>query len=125
MAIIKGFTSLEQSKKLAEILPLESADMYYDVDSYGIQTTPEVLMTSVVRKKDIPCWSLAALINILPDTITDEDGTVFSLNIKKNFIEYYNPSMGALYATYHSIMTEDLVDACYEMIIKLYEQNIL
>ena len=122
---MKPYTDLNQSKKLAEILPLESADMYYDVDSYGVQTTPEVLMTSVVRKKDIPCWSLAALINILPDTITDEDGTIFGLNIKKNFIEYYNPSMGALYATYHSIIAEDLVDACAEMIIKLYEQNIL
>ena len=122
---MKPYTDLNQSKKLAEILPLESADMYYDVDSYGVQTTPEVLMTSVVRKKDIPCWSLAALINILPDTITDEDGTIFGLNIKKNFIEYYNPSMGALYATYHSIIAEDLVDACYEMIIKLNGLNLL
>ena len=26
----KSFTSLKQSKKLAEILPLESADMYYE-----------------------------------------------------------------------------------------------
>ncbi len=26
----KSFTSLEQSKVLAEILPLESADMYYE-----------------------------------------------------------------------------------------------
>ena len=25
----KSFTSLEQSKKLAEILPIESADLYY------------------------------------------------------------------------------------------------
>lgn len=47
-------------------MPLESADMYYDIDSYGIQTTPEVLITSVVRKKDIPCWSLAALLGVLP-----------------------------------------------------------
>ena len=122
---MKPYTDLNQSKKPAEILPLESADMYYDVDSYGVQTTPEVLMTSVVRKKDIPCWSLSALINILPDTITDEDGTIFGLNIKKNFIEYYNPSMGALYATYHSIIAEDLVDACYEMIIKLNGLNLL
>ena len=26
---MKGYTDLEQSKKLAEILPLESADMWY------------------------------------------------------------------------------------------------
>jgi hypothetical protein len=29
MVIIKSYTSLEQSRKLAEILPLESADMDY------------------------------------------------------------------------------------------------
>lgn len=29
MATIKAYTDLEQSKKLAEILPVESADMYY------------------------------------------------------------------------------------------------
>lgn len=30
MATIKSYTDLEQSKKLAEILPLESADMHYN-----------------------------------------------------------------------------------------------
>lgn len=29
MATIKGYSTLEQSHKLAEILPLESADMWY------------------------------------------------------------------------------------------------
>ena len=29
MAAIKSYTDLEQSRKLAEILPLESADMFY------------------------------------------------------------------------------------------------
>ena len=29
MATIKAYTDLEQSKKLAEILPLETADMFY------------------------------------------------------------------------------------------------
>ena len=30
MAALKSYTDIEQSKKLAEILPLESADMFYD-----------------------------------------------------------------------------------------------
>lgn len=29
MATIKSYTDIEQSKKLAQILPLKSADMYY------------------------------------------------------------------------------------------------
>ena len=31
---MKIATDLEQSKKLAEFLPIESADMYYDVNDY-------------------------------------------------------------------------------------------
>ena len=40
MAIIKSFTDLEQSRKLAEFLPLESADMmYHSVETeYGSGT---------------------------------------------------------------------------------------
>jgi hypothetical protein len=34
---MKAFTSLEQSKKLAEILPLESADMCYVNDGTAIK----------------------------------------------------------------------------------------
>ncbi len=39
---MKAFTDVEQSKKLAEILPIESADMYFNDNE--------------------PCWSLAALL---------------------------------------------------------------
>ena len=126
MSQYKSYTDLPQSKKLAEFLPIESADMFWLV----LGNTPRVHvltepLSNYSQWESYPCWSLAALINILPDIITDEDGTIFGLNIKKNFIEYYNPSMGALYATYHSIIAEDLVDACYEMIIKLHEQKLL
>ena len=121
---MKSYTDLEQSKKLAEILPTESADMYWwsSGKRYYIESIDD---DDYDEDKDIRAWSLAALIDVLPDIITDEDGTIFGLNIKKNFIEYYNPSMGALCATYHSITAEDLVDAAYEMIIKLKEEGLL
>lgn len=32
---MKSYTDLEQSQKLAEILPAESADMYYTATTYG------------------------------------------------------------------------------------------
>ena len=38
MATIKSYSDLEQSLKLAEILPLESADMYYMETSYNNYT---------------------------------------------------------------------------------------
>ena len=31
MATIKSYTDIEQSRKLAEILPIESSDMYWDL----------------------------------------------------------------------------------------------
>ena len=55
-------TSIEQSKKLIELgIDVNTADMYYDVNSYGIQDKPEVAIGKV-WSKDIPAWSLTALI---------------------------------------------------------------
>jgi hypothetical protein len=60
-----------------------------------------------------PVWSLAALLGVLPDYTlqTNSDGTVFVVcDSKKPMISdaYDNP-----------------VDACYEMILKLHELNLL
>ena len=122
---MKSYTDLEQSKKLAEILPIESADMYYYTVNGDLYKTPNVIESKddlYVDKKSIPCWSLAALFKVLPDTITSNDGIAFKLNIKKNIIEYSNPS---LYLIYKSVKSDNLVDACVEMILKLHELNLL
>ena len=69
---MKSYTDIEQSKKLAEILPIESADMYWKngVSNKYIQClTPFVIDdygSNVNYDYDIPCWSLAALFKILP-----------------------------------------------------------
>lgn len=39
---MKAYTDIEQSKKLAEILPMESADMRYDEYTSHIDGTPKV-----------------------------------------------------------------------------------
>ena len=120
MATIKSYTSLEQSRKLAEILPLESADMYY---GYG-KDKPEFLPIADVDIKYLsqPCWSLAALVSVLPDTITNNGGIAFELNIKKNIIEYSNPS---LYLVYKSVKADNSVDSCVAMIEELNKLNLL
>ena len=112
MATIRSFTSLEQSRKLAEILPIESADMSWVSNGLGkpfartipIKGDPEELCG---------CWSLSALLSVLPDyTLQDNpDGTVFVVSEKKKPImsdDYDNP-----------------VDACVAMIEKLHELNLL
>lgn len=123
MATIKSYTSIEQSSKLAEILPLESADMYWSrctITDFGdgvlkVSYTVEPCNISQFRntKEDIPCWSLASLLGVLPDYTlqTNTDGTVFVVcESKKPMISdaYDNP-----------------VDACVAMIEKLHELKML
>ena len=122
MDTMKSYTDLEQSKKLAEILPLESADMYWwsSGKRYYIEAMDDGDFNE--REGNVRAWSLAALLNVLPDTITSNDGIAFKLNIKKNIIEYSNPP---LYLIYKSVKSDNPIDACYEMIIKLHEQNLL
>ena len=119
---MKGYTDLEQSKKLAEILPLESADMGYLWNGTSFCEYPACKQTIFKRVENVPCWSIAALLGVLPDTITSNDGIAFKLNIKKNIIEYSNPS---LYLIYKSVKSDNLIDACVEMILKLNELNLL
>lgn len=142
MVEIKNHTSLEQSKTLAEFLSLESADMHYNnVSIKGINYVdkhrPELMEYNKAIKvlskytinplfEVIPCWSLGALINLLPSSLKDEIGMEFHLSMHKDYIEYVNSNVSGLYSTYiHTCGNNNLVDACYEMIIKLHEQKLL
>ena len=140
---MKSFTSLEQSKKLAEILSPESADMYYNnVSTKGINYADKhraelveynraikVLSKYTINPlfEVIPCWSLAALLEQLDDVITDEDENNYNLNIVKEGLQYqvfYHDSWGQV-EDIETHFYEDMVDACYEMILKLKEKNLL
>ena len=127
---MKSYTDLEQSKKLAEILPIESADMwwnYYSVTTDG--TTPMIVHLNKPwvgsfnwnnEADNIPCWSLAALLNILkyPSLRQSIDGNWLISNWSGTF-----PWTGESSKTLGGY--NNPIDACYEMIIKLHEQNIL
>jgi hypothetical protein len=113
MATIKSFTDLSQSKKLAEILPLESADMVYTMTN-GYHT-PWVRRERIeeLDTDDVCAWSLAALLSVLPDYTlqTNTDGTVFVV------CENRKPMISDAY--------DNPVDACVAMIEKLHELNLL
>lgn len=79
MATFKSYTDIEQAKKLAEILPLESADMWWlyitaqgkHIAMMYEEPDPHYLarMESYgIKNAVIHCWSLAALLNILPES---------------------------------------------------------
>lgn len=110
-------TSIEQSKKLIELgIDINTADMYYDVNSYGIQSKPEVVIGKV-WSKDISAWSLAALIELLPNKIVVNNEKYF-LHFTKNKVEYIGI---VTWDGQKSISAEadNLLDACYNIIVKL------
>lgn len=114
MTTIKSFTSLEQSKKLAEILPLESADMVYRILPGVKDNMPNQYIAVVPDRmsfaSDIPCWSFAALLGVLPSaTLDSSNDHYYRLHCMEKYTEWYgNP-----------------IDACYELITKLYEEKLL
>ncbi len=70
---MKAFTDLDQSKKLAKILPAGSADMCYIQNSPGGKY--ELCLGDVIPEKGqskIPAWSLGALIDALPRIAKEE-----------------------------------------------------
>lgn len=144
---MKSYTNIEQSKVLAKILPLESADMWWlYVTSQGkhiamMYEEPDphyVARMEGYGLKDfaIRCWSLAALLDVLPQSITkyiesERCQKTFHLNLFRSY--YYccsysfSPSISDDDGdnTLYCIGRDNWVDACYEMIIKLHELNLL
>lgn len=119
MVTIKSFTSLEQSKKLAEFLPLESADMYYTLEDFVNEDTGDIISTEKVSlghpsNKEIGCWTLAALLGVIPepDLVQNSEGTW----LIHSWVNAYPWSVGGYSNT---------VDACYELILKLHELKML
>lgn len=123
MATIKSFTDIEQSRKLAEILPLESADMYYPyyhnpISGASYYDEP-IFHKPLNQDKSLVCWSLSALLAVLPAQC--ECMSLQYINYGNNHKEYFmSYSEGE--------NTEDYVnaiDACYEMVIYLHKINLL
>ena len=119
MATIKSYTDIEQSRKLAKILPLESADMhyYYDYDFNELESIPNITEEDdhfILFPKDVRCWSLAALLCVLP-TIDDRNAE-FCKDIRCNKWHVYYHGTATL-SIIDTDRYDNLVDACYEMIL--------
>lgn len=115
----KAFTSLEQSRKLAEILPHESADMFFIYDYFiGDFGGIDFISPGVLENNDVPCWSLTALLNYLREIDffpeIDADECEVTMNIKLL-------SLAAIHNI--KVKAESFIDACVEMIINLHEQK--
>ena len=124
---MKAFSDLEQSKKLAEILPIESADMYWW--SSGKRYYIEAMDDGDFNEEEghIRAWSLAALINIIPQELFDGEYIInITEGIDNKWIITYDHYENRNHSFYGlSTGADNLVDACYEMILKLNELNLL
>jgi len=134
MAAIKSYTDLEQSRKLAEFLPLESADMCWYLATKG---NPKAMFNEGYNGYgdfELPCWSLAALLNVMPQI----DEWIIPYGHKYDRLFRFEPKICKMWE--HSIMPsykvtygnelftdiyDNPVDACVEMILKLKEKNLL
>ena len=109
MTTIKAFTDEGQSRMLAEFLPHESADMYYPIKGASPKFGVALLVST-----NIPCWSLAALLKVIGhytlQTVSDSKSVII-------ISENGNPISSSSYP--------QPVDACYELILKLHELNLL
>ena len=127
MVTIKSYTDIEQSKKLAKILPIESADMVlpfrhtkndeyipgYVVSRNYVEVYNEMMKLPGMGKEDVcqliqPAWSIAALFDVLPD----------NCGINKEDRKYVGYAVSDECGTYTS---DNLVDACVSMIEYLHE----
>ena len=117
---MEGYANVEQSKELAETLPIESADMSWVSNGLGkpfartipIKGDPEELCA---------CWSLAALLKYLSEIKPQEYTPILYPSEGKwisQFVEYGHGNVC-------EVSCDNPVDACYEMILKLNELNLL
>lgn len=104
---MKSYTDIEQSKKLTKILSLKSADMCYMYLGAKDKEYQDFAICAPAMENDLPCWSLAALLKLIPN-----------FNMYKRTIEC------RIETTNHLIdKAWDLVDAAFEMVCWLKENN--
>ena len=139
MTTIKRYTDISQAKILDEILSSKGADMCYKCfgeETYDL-TFCEVSYSEWAKEYKelfdkaglqlIPCWSISALISIIPQEIFDGE---YIINITEGcdnrWVLTYDHFENRNHSYYGlSTGADNLVDACTDIIIKLKERNII
>lgn len=115
---MKSFTDLEQSKVLEKILPIESADFAWNVfadDDWDLEREHGA--------KVVPCWSLDALLSVLPSDIIRNEKKMFLTLEKAGAYNLYYKSKDRLDELWETDF--EPIDACYKMILTLHELKLL
>ena len=119
---MKSYTDIEQSKKLAEFLPIESADYCWGIDEktlcFNNSPYPCPWKDYTVKQYYVPCWSLAALLDVLPD----------EADIVKGKVDVGDYKYMCTVCIKEEVITafgNNLVDTCVDIIIKLHKRKLL
>lgn len=132
-----NYTSKEQSKRLIELgLSKDTADMFYpDTNELTeIRTLPRCI-EFVDDTAELPCWSVGALMNLLPPSIQTGEGmqNQYEIDIRKywgNEENLYQIAYGndrGLSEEWHDMINtgekESLCDAVFEMVCWLLKNG--
>lgn len=124
---MKHYTTIEQSKKLVELgLNPDTADMCYIQhfdESYNEVTFIEEdpVLAYPIDTIDLPCWSLGALIDIMPSIIYKGRET-FTLEIHKDAL-YHVCYRSHCHLDEIWLSKENLLDAVFEMVCWLLKNG--
>lgn len=112
---MKNYTDLEQSKKLAELLPIDSADAHYWCkDGNDLRLGGGF---SIDKELDIPAWSIGALLDYIKDKCGYYE-LVYLSNTSNNHGNRLT-DVHRLSTDVYDIYEKEIIDAAFKMIIKL------
>lgn len=124
--MVKAYTDIEQSRKLAEILPVESADMWWREVSYGFYHIEAEIPNGWydVPPKGIPCWSLAALLSLMPKLYDEND--LNDAGCQPVLCKGYDNNLWHIIyreTIYGTDWYQEPIDAAFDMVCWLKENN--
>ena len=123
---MKSYTDLEQSKKLAEILPLESADMWWlyitaqgkHIAMMHEEPDPHYLARMEgygIKNAAIPCRRLAALLAVIKPI--NENTYTIRGTLDGGATISFDEITNVMY------QEEEIIDAVFEMVVWLKEKD--
>lgn len=121
-----NYTSIEQSKKLLNLgLEAESADMSWMNGKYPVCVPYDATLEHANTKEFVylPCWSTAALFNVLPVLEKDEKFYPFlGKHEEGGYICKY--ACSEYNGTLHWFINDTQLEACYEMVEYILKNEI-
>lgn len=139
---MKAYTDINQAKKLKEVLPTESANMTYCAITEGIREKMIIkdwqvnIGLDIAIKKNlfsyrngymIPCWSLTALLRLMPFHIIENNNRFGFYQVKgfnKQGETYrFGYKTNNDYFLFETSWYNDVIDAAFEMVCWLKSEE--